>query len=121
MEANRNEVLTARADVSLVGRIGSRIDVRTLPSGDEIVVFTIVVDRPQTGRRGGQRTTASRITVDAIACRATRADVRRRLGGLAPGDWVQAEGRLHRRFWRAAGAPASVMEVEVSRIRRGAS
>ena len=119
MAETRNQASPARADVTVVGRMGSRMDARTLPSGDEIVVFTIVVDRAPEGRRGGSRAAPGRVTVDAIACRAARADVRRRLASLAPGDWVEAEGRLHRRFWRAGGAPVSVMEVDVTRIRRG--
>lgn len=97
----------------ITGRLGSRIDTRDLPSGDTVTVFTIVVDRTRVRGSG-----ASAATVDAIACQSFRADVGRRLGRLAPGDWVTAEGTLRRRFWRTPGGLGSAMEVEVSRLRR---
>lgn len=100
------------ASVHLVGRLGARVETRDLPSGDTITVFTIVVDRPR-GRPGS----ASAVRIDAIACQSARADVVRRLDRLAPGDLVQAEGTLRRRFWRSPAGLGSAMEVEVSRLR----
>jgi single-strand DNA-binding protein len=101
------------ADVVIVGRLGSRVDQRELPSGDAVTVFTVVVDRPP-----GSRAPGSRVRVDAIACQAFRATVVRRLGALEPGTWVRAEGRLRRRFWRTGAGLGSAMEVEVSRLSR---
>jgi single-strand DNA-binding protein len=109
--ADRSAALKTIADVVLVGRLGARIDERELPSGDTIVVFTVVVDRPR-----GAGGSGSSVKVDAIACQALRASVVKRLGSLAPGDWVRAEGVLRRRFWRSGTALGSAMEVEVSRI-----
>jgi single-strand DNA-binding protein len=103
--------LTSSADVVVVGRLGSRVEVRELPSGDSITVFTIVVDRSRaTGRP------ASTVKVDAIACQAFRAGVVNRLERLEPGQWVRAEGTLRRRFWRSGAGLGSAMEVEVSRL-----
>lgn len=107
--------VTSRADVLLIGRLGARVDERTLPSGDTVTVFTVVIDRGRGGSRQG-----SSVKVDAIACQAFRAPVVRRLGTLEPGQWVQVEGTLRRRFWRSGTALGSAMEVEVSRIRAAA-
>jgi single-strand DNA-binding protein len=104
--------LRTLADVVLVGRLGSRVDTRVLPSGDEITTFTIVVDRPK------GRPASSTVRVDAIACQAVWASVRRRLAGLTPGEWVRADGRLRRRFWRTGAGLGSAMEVEVHALRR---
>jgi single-strand DNA-binding protein len=94
----------------VVGRLGSRVDVRELPSGDTVTVFTIVVDR---GRSAGRTST---VKVDAIACQAFRPAVVSRLERLEPGQWVRAEGSLRRRFWRSGAGLGSAMEVEVSRL-----
>jgi single-strand DNA-binding protein len=102
---------SSSADVVLVGRLGAHVEVRELPSGDTVTVFTIVVDRPRTAGRQG-----STVKVDAIACQAFRAAVVNRLGRLEPGQWVRAEGALRRRFWRSGAGLGSAMEVEVSRL-----
>jgi single-strand DNA-binding protein len=101
-----------RPQVVLLGRLGSRVEQRILPSGDELTTFTVVVDRPPA------RGQASRQRIDSIACHTTRAAVVRRLQALAPGDEVRAEGSLRRRFWRAGAGLASATEVEVSAIVR---
>jgi single-strand DNA-binding protein len=100
----------ATADVVLVGRLGSRVDERELPSGDTVTVFTVVVDRTRAAAAG------STVKVDAIACQSFRAPVVRRLGTLEPGQWVRVEGTLRRRFWRSGAGLGSAMEVEVSRL-----
>ncbi len=101
------------ATVRLAGRLGTRIDLRELPSGDSLAVFSVVVDRP---RRSGAARTGPR--VDAIPCQAFRSDVRRRVTALAPGTWVEIEGTLRRRFWRSGAGLGSALEVEVTRLRR---
>jgi single-strand DNA-binding protein len=101
------------ADVSIVGRLGSRVGRKELPSGDSVAVFTVIVDRPP-----GSRPSGSRVSVDAIACQAFRAGVVRRLETLDPGTWVRVDGRLRRRFWRTGAGLGSAMEVEVSRLVR---
>jgi len=104
---------TASCEVRLVGRLGSRVDDRDLPSGDAVVTFTVIVDRARRARaaRPGPR-------VDAIPCQAFVAQVRRRVVDLEPGTWVEAEGTLRRRFWRSGAGLASAMDVEVVRLRR---
>jgi single-strand DNA-binding protein len=105
--------MVAEAAVVLVGRLGSRVTQRELPSGDTATVFTIVVDRPPRAHPTG-----SRVRVDAIPCQAFRLTVARRLSTLEPGQWVRAEGRLRRRFWRSAGGLGSALEVEVITLKR---
>ncbi len=97
----------------LVGRLGSTVTQRELPSGDTVTVFTIVVDRPARADPSG-----SRVRVDAIPCQAFRVTVARRVMTLEPGQWIRAEGRLRRRFWRSGAGLGSALEVEVSSVKR---
>jgi single-strand DNA-binding protein len=99
----------------IVGRLGTRVDRRELPSGDEIAVFTVVVDRPA---RESRRAPANGVSVDAIACQSFRVPIMRRLEGLSAGDWVRVEGTLRRRFWRSGAGLGSAMEVDVRRLGR---
>jgi single-strand DNA-binding protein len=104
---------TPTSEVTLVGRLGTRVEQRALPSGDEVTTFTVVVDRTARERRGG-----AGATVDAVPCQTFRVPIARRLAGLEAGTWVRVEGRLRRRFWRGGAGLGSAMEVEVSRLDR---
>ena len=86
------------------------MEMRALPSGDEILTFNLVVDRP----KGHPRT----VRVDTIPCQSIKAAVKRRLESLEAGELIEAEGRLVRRFWRSGAGLASAMEVEVETLRR---
>ena len=107
-----NDVSTVAStnEVRIVGRLGARVGVKTLPSGDEITVFSIVVDRPAREIRGATR-------IDTIACVTSRGQLGARLRGWEPGRWIEAEGVLRRRFWRAGGGLGSAMEVDVRRVK----
>ncbi len=96
-------------EVALVGRLARPAQERELPSGDVLCTFRVVVERT-----GGQR---SRQTVDAVECVAWSARLRRSVAGWCPGDVVQVEGALRRRFFRASGSVASRVEVEALRGR----
>lgn len=102
-QVERNTVLVS-------GRLAAAALQRTLPSGDELTSFRLVVRRPEPRRRGP--------AVDTLDCVTWRGDVRRALGRWQPGDLVQVEGSLHRRFWRSPTGPASRTEIEVVRARR---
>jgi single-strand DNA-binding protein len=97
---NQTEPINA---VVLRGRLGDGVLQRTLPSGDEITTFRLIVDRPA-GERG---------RVDSIDCASERARVRRTLERAGPGDVLHVEGELRRRFWRGPGGVASRYEVRV--------
>jgi single-strand DNA-binding protein len=105
------EVPTTRNEVSLTGRVGARPEERALPSGDVVVSFRVVVERPPPRRERGP-------TVDTIDCNAWLGKVRRTVLAWSPGDVVEVTGALRRRFWRAGAGAASRTEVEVLRARR---
>lgn len=109
------DALESRNEVVLVGRVAAAAEQRELPSGDLLVTWRLVVDRPP-GRPTGPAGRA--VTVDTLDCVAWTAGLRRTASAFQPGDVVAVEGALRRRFWRAAGAPASRYEVEVTRARR---
>lgn len=111
-------VAAAVNEVRLVGRVSRTPEARELPSGDVVWTFRVVVARPPT--QDGR----ARAPVDALECAAWTGRVRRSVAGWAAGDVVEVTGALRRRFFRAAGAAASRVEVEVSGgrlIRRAAN
>ena len=112
----RAAAVAAVNEVRLVGRISRAPEERVLPSGDAVWTFRIVVSRAETGR--------SRQSVDALECAVWSGRVRRSVTTWGPGDVVEVTGAMRRRFYRAGGAVASRVEVEVSGgrlIRRAAS
>lgn len=109
------ELLT-RNEVLLVGRVAAPAQERTLPSGDVIATWRLVVDRPPTRRpRPPSGRTA---TVDTLDCVAWAAGTRRTARGMAAGDLVAVQGALRRRFWRVGAAAVSRHEVEVATVKR---
>lgn len=105
-----------RNEVVLVGRIAAPAEERTLPSGDVLAVWRIVVDRPPSPRQLPEGVRPVR--VDTLDCVAWSAAARRAARGLAAGEVVTVEGALRRRFWRAGAGAASRCEVEVISVRR---
>jgi single-strand DNA-binding protein len=110
------DALGPRNEVHLVGRVSGSPQERELPSGDALVVWRVVVDRPPPRRAlpDGVRPA----TVDTLDCVAWSAGTRRTARGLAPGDVVAVSGALRRRFFRAGSSAASRTEVEVAVVRR---
>lgn len=105
-KADRPTVLVEhRNEVGIVGRLSVAAQPKVLPSGDEIVQWRLVVDRPDGG--AGHR-------FDTINCTATTARLRRAALSWKPGATVEVAGALRRRFWKAGGALASTYEVQVS-------
>lgn len=103
-------------EVRLVGRVAAEPVARTLPSGDTVVTFRVVVARPE-----GQK---SKQAVDSLNCAAWAARLQRSVATWTEGDVVEVSGALRRRFFRGEGGPSSRVEVEVTRgriIRRAAS
>ncbi len=99
--------------VVLVGRLGAAAATRTLPSGDTLSQFRLIVPRPP------ERARQSRVAVDTLDCAAWTSRLRRQVSAWGAGDLVEVTGALRRRFWRSpAGGPASRYEVEVSTVRR---
>jgi single-strand DNA-binding protein len=112
-----------RNEVRLVGRLSASARVVDLPSGDRLVTFRVIVDR--IGRHGGRRQRAGgaapesgggsgRRQVDTIDCATWTRREQRRVEKWQPGDLVEVQGRLRRRFRRGESGPVSRVEVEVT-------
>jgi single-strand DNA-binding protein len=96
---HRNEVVVA-------GRLSAAAVERVLPSGDHVVTWRLVVDRPARAARAG---------IDVIDCAAFGALVRRSALRWEPGELVEVRGALRRRFWRAGTVTASRCEIDVAK------
>ena len=107
---NTTTTFTAANEVRIVGRLGARVGVKVLPSGDEVTVFSIIVDRPVRELRGTTK-------IDTIACVTSRGQLGVRIRNWEAGRWVEAQGVLRRRFWRSGGGLGSAMEVDVRRVK----
>jgi single-strand DNA-binding protein len=98
-------------DVHVVGRLVVAPERRELPSGDEVVVWRLVVERagpPATGRPH----------LDTLDCAAWAARLRRQASSWSPGDIVEVRGALRRRFWRSGRALNSRYEIEAIQLKR---
>jgi single-strand DNA-binding protein len=98
--------MTYGSDVNRVylrGKLAAEAVPRTLPSGDELCVFRLTVDRPE----------GERVRVDSLDCATVKARVRQTVSRARPGDELEVSGSLRRRFWRGAGGLASRYEVAV--------
>ncbi len=101
-----------RNDVTLCGRLAAPPDERELPSGDWVLTARIIVDRD------ANEMTKSRQRVDTIGCVAWQARIQRTMRSWQPGDLVQIDGALRRRFYRGTAGAVSRTEVEVKRAKR---
>lgn len=96
--------------VQLSGRLAAVAEERTLPSGDRLWTFRVVVPREEP--RGRQ-------TVDTLDCSVWSQRVGRSVSRWEAGDIVEVSGPLRRRFFRTGGgSTASRVEIEVHRARR---
>ena len=103
-------------EVRLVGRVSQAPEERVLPSGDVVWTFRVVVPR--------ETAEGQRRQVDALECAAWTPRARRSASAWGVDDVVEVTGAVRRRFFRAGGAPASRVEVEMvggRLIRRAAS
>jgi single-strand DNA-binding protein len=99
-----------RNDVVLRGRLSAPAELRTLPSGDLLVTFRLIVRRPEPRVRGQ--------SVDVLTCITYDRSLQRRAAVWQPSDVVEVEGALQRRFWRTGTGTASVCEVNCRRGRK---
>lgn len=110
-------------EVRLAGRVSGSPQERTLPSGDVVVLFRLVVRRPAarrtaTTRSDGKGAAAKGAVVDTLDVACWTARPRRAALRLDDGDAVEVTGSLHRRFFRAGGAAASRYEVAAATVAR---
>ena len=93
-------------DVLLRGRVSQEAVERELPSGDKVVEFRLIITRDtQPG-------------VDTLDIGSWSPKSRRTALSLAPDEWVEISGSIHRRFWSAPGGLASRWQVEAIEISR---
>jgi single-strand DNA-binding protein len=103
-------------EVHLVGRVSGEPTVRSLPSGDELVQFRVVVPRPE--RRGESDRAGTRTQVDTIDVACWPSRVRRTAARLPDGQAVEVSGSLRRRFFATATGRGSRYEVDATSVRR---
>jgi len=104
-------------EVRLVGRLSADPAELTLPSGDTLWTFRLVVERPAAEARRGQQ-------LDTLDCAVWAGRVKRSVPGWSEGDLVEVAGAIRRRFYAAGAAKVSRYQVEVSGgrvIRRAAT
>lgn len=111
MGSSRKQAAEPRNEVRLCGRLSGRVEVRTLPSGDDVAVWRLVVTR--TGVRVGG--------VDTIDCESYAPRVIRTAARWPDGEIVAVDGSLRRRFWQTPGGAQSRYSVDVSAARRARS
>jgi single-strand DNA-binding protein len=80
-------------DVSLVGRLADHPEVKTLPSGDLVMVWRLIVDRPAAERRTPRR------VVDTINCVTFDTPLFAPAAAWRLGDLLDVRGSLRRRLW----------------------
>lgn len=121
--ATREERIAWVNEVRLAGRVSGTPQEKTLPSGDAVVLFRLVVRRP-VGRRptlarsDGKSPVAKGAVVDTLDVACWTARPRKAALRLDDGDVVEVTGSLHRRFFRAGGAAASRYEVAAATVTR---
>jgi len=93
-------------DLLLRGRVSAGATTKELPSGDKVVEFRLIVTREN--REG----------VDTLDIAAWSAKSRKTALSLAPDEWVEISGAIHRRFWQSPGGLASRWQVEALDILR---
>jgi single-strand DNA-binding protein len=91
-------------EVRIVGRLSAPALTVHLPSGDEVVNWRLVVERPHG---------AGRSSVDTVNCVGYLARVRKQALTWEKDEVIEVSGSLRRRFWRAATGAHSRYEVEV--------
>ena len=93
-------------DLVLRGRVSQQGIEKELPSGDKVVEFRLIVTRD---KQSG---------VDTLDIGAWSSKARRTALTLAPDQWVEVSGSIHRRFWSGPTGLASRWQVEAVEITR---
>jgi len=99
-----------RNDVVLRGRLSAPPELRTLPSGDTLLLFKLVVRRENPRPRGPRS--------DVITCVSLLPALQRYASAWNADDVVEVEGSLQRRFWRTPTGTAVACEVNCRRGRK---
>jgi len=92
--------------VELAGRVSGEPSEKTLPSGDVVAEFRLIIDRDD--REG----------VDTLDVAVWKANLRKRALSLEAEEWIGIKGVLRRRFWKSSTGIASRWQVEAREIER---
>ena len=104
-------------EVRLVGRLSADPAQLTMPSGDTLWTFRLVVERTGAGERRGQQ-------LDTLDCAVWGGRAKRSVPTWSVGDLVEVTGAIRRRFYAAGPrrSPATRSRWRAGRvIRRAAS
>jgi single-strand DNA-binding protein len=96
-------------EVRLQGRLAADPQLRELPSGDSVWNLRVVVERPMPAGKEKPRQ-----RVDSLECAIWSGRLKTQVQRWSAGDVVDVTGALRRRFFRAGGATASRVEVELT-------
>jgi single-strand DNA-binding protein len=96
-------------EVRLVGRLAADPQLRELPSGDTVWNLRVVVERVVSPNQEKPRQ-----RVDSLECAVWAGRLKKQVERWEAGDIVEVSGALRRRFFRAGGATASRVEVELT-------
>ena len=107
--------LVDRNEITLRGRLSAPAELRELPSGDTLLVFSLTVRRPPPDPA---RARPREPRQDTITCVSFAAALITRSAGWQPDDVLEVEGSLRRRFWRTPGGTAVAHEVDCRRVRK---
>ena len=98
-------------EVSLVGRLSGEPTEKSLPSGDKVVEFRIVIPR------AGKPSKSKKGLVDTIDVAAWSPVNRKIALKLDENTWISVNGAIRRRFWQSPTGLASRWQVEASEIK----
>ena len=96
-------------EVRLVGRLAADPQLRELPSGDTVWNLRVVVERAVLPGKEKPRQ-----RVDSLECAVWSGRLKKQVEKWEAGYIVEVSGALRRRFFRAGGATASRVEVELT-------
>ena len=107
------DTLVHRNEVHLIGVVRAEPEVRTLPSGDEIVALRVAVERAAADRRSARSPRSDLFDVTCFS-----AATRRTGRSLADGDLVELRGAMRRNVRRGPGGVTSRMDLEARTLSR---
>lgn len=93
-------------DCLLRGRVSACAVDKQLPNGEHVVEFRLIINRE------------SRDGVDTLDIAAWSAKNRKIALSLQPGEWIEIEGAVRRRFWQSPSGVASRWQIEALSIAR---
>lgn len=92
--------------VELIGRVSGKAVEKSLPSGDIVVEFRLIIDRDD--REG----------VDTLDIATWNGNLRKRALSLESDEWLAVKGVVRRRFWKSGNGIASRWQVEARELER---